>query len=161
MQRRDDLEGLQAILDGLAGQPFLMARRAYGDELRLHFGWPVPYRSPLLASLTHGEWVLGTRASPWQLAGPGGLVTEAECPPDVPAAELDVFAGAKVAQARVSSSDFGLRIAFDNGLVFIVPVNGDDDDLAAWELFTPGRLVITMGPGRRWSLSPADSPADE
>jgi hypothetical protein len=79
----------------------------------------------------------------------------------VPAAELNVLAGTTVAQARVSSSDFDLQIAFNNGLVFIVPVNGDDDDLATWELFTPGRLVITMGPGRRWSLSRADSPADE
>lgn len=160
MLRRGDLEGLQTILDGLTGQPFLIARRAYGDELRLHFGRPVPYHGAALAGQTHGEWVLGTRASPWQLVGPGGPVTSAECSPHAPAAELDVLAGTEVAQARVSSG-FDLQIAFNNDLVFIVPVNSDYDGLASWDLFTPGQLVITMGPGWHWSLSRADSPADE
>lgn len=158
--RRDDLEGLQTILDGLTGQPFLMARRVYGDELRLHFGRPVPYDGAALAGQQHGEWVLGTRASPWQLAGPGGPVTGAQRPPDAPAAELDVLAGTKVTQARVSP-DFDLQIAFNNRFAFIVTVNGDDDDLASWEFFTPGQLVIIIGPGRYWRLSRADSPAEE
>lgn len=161
MLRRDDLEGLQTILDGLTGQSFLMARRAYGDELRLHFGRSMLYHGAALPGQAHGEWVLGTRASPWQLAGPGGPITSAEGPPDAATAELDVLVGTKVAQARVSTSGFDLQVAFNNGLVFIVPVSGDDDDLASWELFTPARLVITIGPGRHWSLSRADSPADD
>jgi hypothetical protein len=161
MLRRDDLEGLQTILDGLTGQPFLMARRAYGDELRLHFGRPVPYHGAALAGQAHGEWVLGTRASPWHLAGPGGPVTSAEYPPNSPAAELDVLAGTKVTQACVFPPDFDLQIAFNNRFALIVTVNGDDDGLAGWEFFTPGQLVITIGPGRYWRLSRADSPADE
>lgn len=142
----ESLDEPQAILDALAGQNVLAARASYGDELHLHFGRPTPHRMPRLAGWPRGEWILATRASPWRLEGPS---------------DPTALINSQVVRAELTFPDLELRVTFDNTSTFAIPVNQKDDDLAAWELFTPDATVLTAGPGRCWSLLPADSPVED
>ena len=166
----EDLRDLEAILNGLVDLPLLAVRTAYGRELRLDFGQSVPFRSPLLAGRVRGEWVLGTRASPWCVFRSNEFAAGAQHPQDRNETALAELVGATVTNARVSYPDLDLTLSFDGGAAFTVSVDRgeidnhdndhDENDLSAWELFTPDRLVLTVGPGRRWSLTPVDSPTD-
>lgn len=151
-------EDVEAVLRGLVRQPCLTARHSYGDELRLHFGQPLADRMTRLEHRQRGEWVLGTRGSLWRLSRSGVLVSDADRPADVFTEQVAVLAGVRVATVRLSRSTLDLELHFENGLTFVVPLNDDQDDLAAWELFTPDGQVLTIGPGRRWDLSRADAP---
>src|SRR6266571_2810184 len=62
-----DFGHLQGMLHALAGQPCVKVAKSYGGELTLHFGKPVPYEHPQMADQVHGSWILGTRASSWEL----------------------------------------------------------------------------------------------
>jgi hypothetical protein len=152
-----DLQDLQSVLQALSGQPFLAARTSYGDELRLDFGRPVPYGTSLLAHYVRGEWVLGIRASPWRLTGTNDHVTDLERPSGAADTIFAALVGERVTDVRVSYPDLDLRISFNGGQVFTVPINANDESIAAWELFTPDHVVVRAGPGRQWSVSPTGS----
>ena len=169
----EDMGDLEAILNRLVDLPLLAVRTAYGQELRLDFGQSVPFRSPLLAGRVRGAWVLGTRASPWRVMRSNEFAADAQ--QDANEMDLAELVGATVTRARVSYPDLDLTLSFDGGTAFTVSVDRDENDhdendhdendhdesiLSAWELFTPDRLVLTVGPGRRWSLTPVDSPTD-
>lgn len=142
----EDLHELEAILDALRGVPCWRARWSYGDELVLDLGGERPYDSPLLASATRGEWMLGTRASEWSVAGPDEDIGRVE--------------GAHVSGAGVSYPNLDLALDFDSGVRLEITADPEEADVAAWELFTPAGMVLVAGPGRRWTLRRADEPRD-
>src|SRR5664279_366973 len=109
----EDLRDLQAILNGLVDLPLLAVRTAYGQELRLDFGQSVPFRSPLLAGRVRGEWVLGTRASPWRVIRSKEFAAAAQ--QDTNDTDLAELVGATVTKARVSYPDLDLTLSFDGG----------------------------------------------
>ena len=147
-----DFDGLRAILAGLIGLPLLVARSSYGDELHLHFGERMPSSGTRHNSF-RGQWVLGTRASPWYLMrGGGSQVSEAElCTQDL--AVLHSLEGTEVIRASLSPDDLDLEIEFKNGALFKVPASSNSDDFASWEITTPYKSLVSMGPGRKWSES--------
>jgi hypothetical protein len=171
-----DLRLLNAFLGAMTGQRLLKARLSYGDELKLHFGEPQPAPHPRLASLQRGSWVLATRASRWEAAlSRPGLVLDAgvflsppaphtqTATPREMAEYADKLAGAEVGAARaVWSGDRtlapGLQLVFTDGSHFTLlpdpsnlPDEGDDEPLADWELFTPYKTYLRVGPEPVWS----------
>src|SRR5438034_2444394 len=72
----DDVQGLWALVQQLVGQPFLLLRPTYADELTLHFGAPRESLSPKLGNKVRGTYVLALRGSFWLLfSGPRLSVT--------------------------------------------------------------------------------------
>jgi hypothetical protein len=143
---RDDLHELEAILRGLHGVPCWRARLRYGDELVLDLGTPRAYRHPLLSDRRKGEWVLGTRASSWDVVGgsrdePAGVVPEVE--------------GARVTTTKVELPRLELTLGFDNGVALRIGPDPAEQDVAAWELFTASGMYLQAGPGPRWRYLPA------
>jgi hypothetical protein len=157
------------LLLRLVGEPFLFARRSYGDELVLHFG---EHRSDPPRVIKGREWryeygsySLHLRGSAWVAKGVAGArdsSTIADGPRDI---ELPTAAGARVTAMIPFSVDrpevagFGLRVEMSDGSTVVVIPTPDDDEsatapdgtplplLADWELHTPfGNLVV--GPGR-------------
>jgi len=172
---------LQAFLQQLVGQPLLAVRFSYGDELNLHFGRPQPHRSPKMAHLVRGQYILGARASRWQMLsattaklirmpvnGSGPLADEWRplTPQQVEQGDF-IPSGTRVAAAEslaLDSESIGLMLAFMDGSVLsIIPARSTDEvgvaEVADWELFTPHARWLRVGPGARWSCLP--SRADE
>jgi hypothetical protein len=174
----DDLPGLHAHLAQLIGEPFRFVRFSYGDELTLHFGDLEPARHPKLKGKLYGAFMLGLRASPWILkSGSEPLVVNGGALLDSSKAELGTPLDKRELESRkiiepgslvltaapffVQPVDgFGLQLRFaDGSLLSVVPAMPEPDEpedeglpeLADWELFTP-RGLLSVGPGRRWSL---------
>jgi hypothetical protein len=109
------------------------AKKAYPDVLH------VEIRDPA------GElWRLATQDAEWSPADPPELVGQA-----IEDAEIDEDSGE-------------LRCKLSGGSVLDVrPGSGHeaDDDPPNWELITPGGVLLEFGPGVRWQISSADTPA--
>lgn len=165
----------------LVGEPFLFARRSYGDELVLHFGerhfGPVRRTKHGEFRYEHGTYSLHLRGSAWVLksgavpgAVSGGLPAEIEKELGRPI-ETDpaIAAGARVtgvipfAVERPAVKGFGLRVELSDGTTVVViptPDEPDADDLPAladWELDTP-HGTLAAGPGSAWQFTPTDTP---
>jgi hypothetical protein len=138
MSARDDLHELELILRALHGVQCWRARLGYGDELRLDLGEPRPYRHPSMGGRLKGSWVLGTRASSWQLEPTGVL-------PDVE--------GAHVTTTKVELPQLDLTLGFDNGVALRISPDPAEQELAGWELFTASGMHLQAGPGPRWRIS--------
>lgn len=171
-QNATDAALLQSYLQQLIGQPFLLLRFSYGDELSLHFGQSIPYPSPKMQHRFKGSYILGTRASQWFMRA-GSRTVYVRDLEDVPSskaatpitkAELESSSpfqvGAQIVRARAipHAVGFGLEIGFSDGAsIWINP--GGDYEVADWELFTPFERYLRAGPGRSWSYFPSRSSA--
>ena len=173
-----DLGLLAAMLDMLVGQHCLKAELSYGEELMLHLGAPVPYSHPKLADETKGSWILGTRASRWNLllsrpplliASNGRRPAEAGdgAPPEEVEKKAEPLIGCTVVIATperhpgqtASRGGVTLVLAFSDGSRLTVIPDDEPDDatpLADWELFTPYDTYLVCGPGPVWSYRRSD-----
>ena len=172
-----DLEGLRAYLRQLVGQPFLHFRFSYGDELTLHFGQPRNYRSAKLKHLPKGSYIVGARASSWEIVSPpvvifpsreGGAPSRSRRKPITPQ-ELEaasfVQRGARVlfAEPWGLPSSLGVVLALSDGSSLVIdPASAEKPtpkgDIADWEVFTPYDRCLRVGPGMRWSYLPSRIP---
>ncbi|HEY7329305.1 MAG TPA: hypothetical protein VH592_16805 [Gemmataceae bacterium] len=176
-------------LSVLVGQPFLKGAFSYGREFMFHFGQPMPYSHPSLAGESKGTWILGTRASGWQLLAPfEGKLIEIGWPSEllsgatlakwtrreekdesvIEAAVNRLLAGACVMYVQLLPLvfGFGLTITFSNGASLLLCPNPEPDDdpepLADWELFfTAQHRFLRCGPGRKCPYLRADIVEDE
>lgn len=160
---------LQAYLQQLVGEPFLLLRFSYGDELALHFGKAREYDSPRMKHRVKGSHILGMRASKWLLksssppvlvigsaengATPGSLTLTKE---QLEAADF-IRPGSIVVAVAVRpmtnsiAAGFGLSLLLSDGSAFLVTPEAIQSDPADWELFTPYERFLKVGPGLEWS----------
>jgi hypothetical protein len=110
--------------------PVTDARHTYPE--RLHFE---------VRDAQGGEWLIATWESAWSPPDPASLH------------------GKTVTSADQDPSG-RLAIGFSDGSCFeVIPDHeGTDDDIQAWELFTPEGLVLHYGPAGRWRLARASDP---
>jgi hypothetical protein len=88
-------------------------------------------------------WRLATQDADWSPSDPAELV------------------GRSVADANIDANTGELRCKLSDGSVLDVkPADREaEDDPPNWELITPGGVVLEFGPGVRWQIGSADSPA--
>lgn len=176
---------LRACLQQLVGQPFLLLRFAYADEFTLHFGPARKYRSPKLAHLERGSYIIAARASSWFLntRSPPAVIFGSEQALTLPArdrAELTPEtlerSGRLRRGARITAIDairlgtrrlaygFGLSLLLDDGSSLVIeppPPNRASRTIrgiADWEVFTPHERYLRIGPGLQWSYLESRSP---
>ena len=171
-QTGEKLSGLQACLILLKGEAFQFARVSYGDELTLHLGNLRSARSAKL-KLQYGSYIIGVRASSWQIKKGTRVVTSAEDGVDgktaghgkeLTSAELEqstfIEPGSKVISAKPfpvkPTNSIGLQIEFTDGStvsVFPQELAAEADglpEIADWEVTMPeGHLSV--GPHLVWS----------
>lgn len=176
VQASNNTDLLAGLLSMLVGQPCVKAEFSYGGEFKFHFGGPVPYKHPKLADKKKGAWVLGVRASKWRLLllNPP-LLIEIDWPeelktatrssqwkarPPVDEAEVEKATSRLVGQMVMDVQPMpftlgvGLQIVFADGSNLVICPNPEEDEdpepLADWELLTPYRARLQVGPGVSW-----------
>lgn len=156
-----DVERIRAITQGLVGETCWQARLTYGDELTLHLGEKRPIPHPLLAGKFEGSWILGTRATEWQLKCNGELIVNSESPIEVVKDKIRVLENARVVDFDNPTDQFypPSRLQFSNGCELLLNIFvPNDPELAYYELFTPDHMLLTVGGATPWAYKSADSP---
>src|SRR5262245_21328063 len=74
VKRAKDLRRLREIISPLIGERCWQAGFGYADEVFLPSGARIACPEPVLKGQYEGEWILGTRATPWRLYTPRGMV---------------------------------------------------------------------------------------
>lgn len=171
----DRLEPLAGYLLSLVGEPFLLARVSYADELTFHFGARRDAAHPRLrkAGIAYGSFVLLTRGSAWlvksgvrPVLAADGFVPLGMSMPGRPLTHQDIASGGLVSEGAtvvlaspffVPEFAYGLQIRFSDGSALVLlPTEQEDGDgppVADWELVMP-QGTLRVGPGRRWDLEP-------
>jgi hypothetical protein len=179
---------LLALARQLVGEPILFGSLGHPRELTIHFGSQVEFRGPKKTVLVEGSYVLGAVCSAWRIKSAlqgrtvmdyAGLAEAARlqvATPEISMADAERFlrqvGGATVRDVDVlmMSDGYGLRIGLSDGSLielFPTPDNftreyGADDEYPTappdWELFTPYKRYLRVGPGTQWAYLPSDEP---
>lgn len=153
-----DLRKLPRTTEGIIGKKCWKIAFGYGGELHLHFGAKIPYENPKLAGQKKGEWRFNTCGTKWTLVSPDMSVSSHGADDKVLESKLKVLLNANVKHFEVSIPNNIVTVVFDNDcLLLVIPGPADDKfKLPYWELFTPNHMVVSFGPGRRWSYRRSD-----
>ena len=153
-----DLRKLARTIEGIVGKSCAKIAFGYGGELHLHFGAKLPYENPKLSGGTKGEWRLNTCGTGWVLFTPHGCVASTSVNEAFLQSELRVLGNAKVVDFEIGIPNNIITVEFENNcLLRIIPSPKDDKfDLPYWDLFMPNHMVVSFGPGSRWSYRRSD-----
>jgi hypothetical protein len=112
--------------------PIVAARIAYPDVLHVE-----------VRDSRGGIWRLATQDAEWSPSDPAQLV------------------GCSIEDAEIDEESGELRCKLSDGSVLdIKPAAAEaNDDPPYWELISPAGVVLEFGPGVRWQISGANSPA--
>jgi hypothetical protein len=147
-----DLNQLLQIMNGLIGETCWKAKLSYGDELTLHIGEKIPYSQKSMAGKEKGAWILGTRATQWQLNCLDKVVVSSEDDPELIKNKISIIKENTITNVQISYPNLILTVSFENKCDLILFPNKEDVDLPYWEVFTPDQMVIKVGPGITWSI---------
>jgi hypothetical protein len=136
------MEGLMATVVALDASPATVLRSMRG---------PVVYARIAYPDVLHVE-VRDSSGGIWRLA-----TQDAEFSPSDPAQ----LVGRSIDNADIDEESGELRCRLSDGSVLdIKPAAAEtEDDPPYWELISPAGIVLEFGPGVRWQISGADSPA--
>ena len=153
VKRSSNFHRLTRIIEGMVGKKCGVIAFGYGGELHLHFGAKLSYENPKLSGRSKGEWRLDTCGTDWSLFTPYKCVNSDGVNEKVLNSELSQLENATLVRFEISIPNNILTVCFDNECSFrIIPDPKDDKyGLPYWRLFTPNRMVVSFGPGSRWS----------
>lgn len=149
-----DTESLITLTSRLVGQRCAAVEPGYADELTLHFGNLKSCPLPRGGQCKEGDWILGTRGTRWQVSNSiGAVVASSEEPDETCSSGACVLEGKTVTEAKVLEHSLGLLLVFGSELILAILPGGndDDEDVAYWELFTPQKMLLEVGPRGKWS----------
>jgi hypothetical protein len=142
---RDGLTRLGGKMDRLVGKPWSAARLSYGGEVRAEFGT----LTARPRGSQKGEWTLGTRGSPWQLAVAGKPVASERDDEQSWVGALEVLKGQVVSRVVVTVPGPDLLIEFESGAAFSI-LASKLPEWQAWELFCPDGSTIVANADGTW-----------
>jgi hypothetical protein len=136
------MEGLMATVVALDASPATVLRSMRGPVVDARIAY---------SDVLHVE-VRDPRGGIWRLA-----TQDAEFSPSDPAQLI----GRSIDAAEIDEESGELRCRLSDGSVLDVkPAAAEtEDDPPYWELISPAGIVLEFGPGVRWQISGADSPA--
>lgn len=155
-----DLLDLKTIIKGIIGKPCFRVSIAFIDELCLEFGTEITRDYPR-KPIKMGEWFLTPRHNYWKVEVNG--ITEVDYGQEETEilSKLAVLKGLSVLDCEISFPDLGLSLLFEKEWRFVIQpsIEGDiSENISYWQMFTPDKRFIEVGPGLVWSDSPADAP---
>ncbi|MFB2892104.1 hypothetical protein ACE1CI_04060 [Aerosakkonemataceae cyanobacterium BLCC-F50] len=129
------------------------ATLTYGDELSLHIGAKIPYSQKSMAGKEKGEWIVGTRGTPWQLKSEGETIANSEEDAENIREKIRAIENNHISWF-VPTPELGFNMGFSNGYeLILIPEIEDDSGLPYWEMFTPEAMVLKVGPNAIWSYT--------
>lgn len=153
-----DLNKPREITRGLLGEPCWKAALSYGDELRLEIGARVPTTKKSMKGSEKGAWMFGTRQSDWTIESQSGTLVTSHADSRPQREKLHQLEGTTIVGFEISYPSLIPTVSFSNGYTLTLLKQVDDDsELPYWELFTPYRMVLKVGPKDIWSYVSTDS----
>ncbi|MFB2834836.1 hypothetical protein [Floridanema evergladense] len=129
------------------------ATLSYGDELSLHIGAKIPYSQKSMVGKEKGEWIVGTRGTPWQLKFGGETIATSEEDAENIRGKVKAIENNHISWF-VPTPELGFNMGFSNGYeLILIPEIEDDSGLPYWEMFTPEAMVLKVGPNAIWSYT--------
>lgn len=133
----------------IESSPLSLVRSSYGDELVLGFGETRPSAPPL--EDREADWMLYSRATPWVLESPMGVVLNSyrirHLRKHLEVVEETIL-GVEVSSTQFRNRALGLTIGFTNGASFLFlppePALGQFEPVHdAWQLVMPDQRIVT------------------
>lgn len=154
-----DLDKLREIVSGVLEETCWRACLSYGDELSLHIGARIPYSHKSMAGKEKGAWILGTRGTAWKLVSSSETLVTSEDESEIVRQKVHTIEDTTIAAFETSYPNLALTVTFGNGCsLILIPDIEDNSDLPYWEMFTPYRMLLKVGPGAMWSYVRSDLP---
>ena len=145
------VQQVREITTKVIGEKCWRANLSYGDELSLHIGARLPYLQKSMTGKEKGAWILGTRGTAWKLESPSETLVTSEDEPETIRQKIHAIEDNIITALETSYPELSLIVTFGNGYKLrLFPSAGEDFDLPHWELFTPYRTVLQVGPGAVW-----------
>lgn len=152
----EDLRLLKQLIQPLLGELCWLAKVGYGDELRLHCGAKIPYTHPKMKHLHKGEWILGTRASYWELESNFQMITNAKCEIEEIEDKVKIIENYKITDFNILYPSLISIVTLDDKYQLKIFPDNNGFDLPYWELFTPYNELIRLEAKSHWSCVPSN-----
>ncbi len=153
-----DLEHLKEITNGIIGEICWRASLSYGDELRLHIGAKIPYSQKSMVGKEKGSWILGTRATEWRIESATFALTTSDEDSEIIRKKVQAIENTTITVFETNYPDLSLIVLFSNGCKLTLLPDPENFELPFWELFTPYRMFLKVGPDPIWSYINVDLP---
>ncbi len=162
----EDLALLNEVLDQIVGKTCWRAD-IVNNLLTLDIGEMVPYgEDSWQKGKFHGEWEFSVIYSGWEivqhsmvlLASSDEYATDEDVPEEI-LKKVKAIEGSKITGYEVNHADLNLELEFSGGYKLKVysARDGEQSD-AFWELFTPYRMLLDVGPGETYFYTCSDLP---
>lgn len=153
VEKAVDLEEVFEITKNLVNLPCWDSYIGYPSQLTLHFGEKEPYNHPRLKGKFRGSYRLLNQGNYFELFANEAIVNLSDKEDEEIENELRIIVNTTVIDVDISFPELNLTIHFSNGTSLKLYADDDEYNLAYWELYTPGDMVLKFGPHRTWSYS--------
>jgi hypothetical protein len=137
---------LQKRVDGFIGKTWAAVRMSYGGEIRIDIGELTRNRR----GKQKGEWILGTRGSPWTLERQGSRLCCGGEEERIWVDSLHVVQGRVIRAVRVMVPGPDLTIEIEDGYRFAI-LPSREPEWVAWELFCADGSRVAAWCDGRWT----------
>ncbi len=139
---------------GMIGLSVWGAQQGHGSFLTLQFGEPRP------ADPERGAFHLWIYMCAWRVEHGQDLGAASEDSNERIAAALHRLNGQAITAVRFERPSLSTTFEFGDSrlITFENHTDATEDHSEQWMLFRPDNLVLSVGPGSAWSLSPANEP---
>jgi hypothetical protein len=157
-----DVQEIGEIVRPLLGSAGWNARIGHGSFLTIEFG-----ESRLVGQrrdetpLTGGEWHLWIYCSAWRVETPTAVLGACEDPRDRMMNAAAALNGRLLLAVELRDPSLETTFRFEGGhalRVFPIYTSPSGADPAHWMLYTPGHMILTVGPASSWSYQRSDLP---
>jgi hypothetical protein len=139
---------------GLIGLPVWGAKPGHGSFLTLEFG------EPRAGDPEQGSYHLWIYQCAWRIEFGAEIGAGSEDPDERIGAAVGRLNGRRLTAITFERPSLSTIFTFEGARLVTFEIFTDPavDRMEQWLLFRPDRLVLGVGPGSAWQLSPADQP---
>jgi hypothetical protein len=151
-----DLQLLKKLIKPLIGEFCWLVKTSYGDELTIHSGKKIPYTSNKMSHFEKGEWIIGSRASYWQLEAHSETIVDSRCDIEDIKSKSKVIERKTITDIDLSYPEMILTVLFGDEYKLKIFPDNDGWDLPYWEIFMPDKKLIQLESKTQWTYFNAD-----
>jgi hypothetical protein len=157
-----DVDEIHRIIAPWMGMASWNAWLGHGSFLVLDFGAKLEngtYRDG--TPVIRGEWLLWIYCSAWRIETAAEVLGASEDQRDRMSEAVKALEGRAVEEVEIMTPSLETVFRFAGGYKlrsFPIHSGADPEDFDHWMLFTPGGMVLAVGPGSTWSYKSSSKP---
>lgn len=149
-----DIQAIQEKIHFPIGKPVWGVHRLFGSYIQFEVGEIRPSKSKYM----RGEWSIEIQSCSWRLQTAQEVITASNDPHEKMDPALQELEGAIIVSFDIQVPSLLTTITFEGGLVLrLFPIHSEGK-ISDWELSTPDKLVLIVGPGSQWHDRRSDIP---